>query len=103
MRSILDFEDIPAIRTYVGEKAASLLAAAGGSIDAVPGLTRAVPIALVQDWFGFSHSDPEKLRRWSYWAQLDTFWNQPFDAIGWPDPTRIHAEAKATGLEMVAY
>src|SRR5450432_2155397 len=41
MRAILDFEDIPAIRTYVADKAAKLLAAAGGSIDAVPGLTRA--------------------------------------------------------------
>jgi cytochrome P450 len=103
MRSILDFEDIPAIRTYVGEKTASLLAAAGGSIDAVPGITRAVPIALVQDWFGFSHSDPQLLVKWSYWAQTDTFWNQPFDAIAWSDPAKISAEAKAAGKEMVAY
>ena len=103
MRAILDFEDVPAIRTYVADKAASLLAAAGGSIDAVPGLTRAVPIALVQDWFGFSHSDPQLLVKWSYWAQTDTFWNQPFDAIAWPDPAKISAEAKAAGMEMVAY
>src|SRR5262249_37273339 len=61
MRSILDFEDIPAIRTYVAEKAAELLAGAGGTIDAVSGLTRAVPIALVQNWFGFKRSDPALL------------------------------------------
>ncbi len=103
MRAILDFEDVPAIRKYVGDKAASLLAAAGGAIDAVPGLSRAVPIALVQDWFGFSHSDPQFLVKWSYWAQMDTFWNQPFDAIAWPDPSKISAEAKTSGLEMVAY
>ena len=103
MRSILDFEDIPAIRTYVADKAAKLLAAANGSIDAVAGLTRAVPIALVQDWFGFSHSDPAKLFKWSYWNQLDTFWNQPFDAIAWPDPDKIVAERKAANVEMVAY
>src|SRR5215470_11223924 len=35
MRAILDFEELPAIRNYVGKKAASLLAAAGGQIDAV--------------------------------------------------------------------
>jgi cytochrome P450 len=103
MRSILDFEDVPAIRTYVADKAANLLAAAGGSIDAVAGLTRAVPIALVQDWFGFTHSDPAKLCKWSYWNQLDTFWNQPFDAIAWPNPDKIVAERKAANVEMVAY
>ena len=103
MRSILDYEDLPAIRTYVGEKASALLAAAGGSIDAVSGLTRAVPIALVQDWFGFSGSDPRLLLKWSYWSQLDTFWNQPFDAVAWPDPQKISTEAKVSGIEMVAY
>jgi cytochrome P450 len=103
MRSILDFEDVPAIRAYVADKSAKLLAAAGGSIDAVAGLTRAVPIALVQDWFGFSHSDPAKLCKWSYWNQLDTFWNQPFDAIAWPDPDKIVAERLAANKEMVVY
>ncbi|MFI4986806.1 MAG: cytochrome P450, partial [Alphaproteobacteria bacterium] len=67
MRAILDREDIPAIRIYVANKAAALLAAAGGSVEAVAGLTRAVPLALVQDWFGLTHSDPEKLCKWSYW------------------------------------
>ena len=103
MRSILDVEDIPGIRAYVADKAAKLLAAAGGSIDAVSGLTRAVPIALVQDWFGFRHSDPAKLCKWSYWNQIDTFWNQPFDAIAWPDPSMIVAEREAANVEMVVY
>jgi cytochrome P450 len=103
MRAILDREDIPAIRTYVADKAAALLAAAGGSLDAVDGLTRAVPLALVQDWFGFSHSDPAKLRKWSYWSQIDAFWNQPFDAIAWPDPGKIVAEREAATKEMVVY
>jgi cytochrome P450 len=103
MRAILDFEDIPAIRSYVGDKTAELLAGAGGAMEAVRGLTRAVPIALVQDWFGWKPGDPDLMIKWSYWAQLDTFWNQPFDAIAWPDPDKIHAEAKVSGLEMVAY
>jgi cytochrome P450 len=103
MRAILDREDIPAIRTYVGNKAAALLAAAGGSMDAVAGLTRAVPIALVQDWFGFAHSNPAALIKWSYWNQIDAFWNQPFDAIAWPDPAKIVLEREAANAEMVAY
>jgi cytochrome P450 len=103
MRAILDREDIPAIRAFVASKAAALLTAAGGSMEAVAGLTRAVPLALVQDWFGFTHVDPAKLCKWSYWNQIDAFWNQPFDAIAWPDPDRIVAERKAANLEMVPY
>ena len=37
MRAILDREDIPAIRTYVADKAAAILEAANGEIDAVGG------------------------------------------------------------------
>ena len=102
MRAILDREDIPDIRTFVANKAAELLTAAGGSMEAVAGLTRAVPLALVQDWFGFA-SDPAKLCKWSYWSQIDTFWNQPFDSIAWPDPSKIVAEREAASKEMVVY
>jgi hypothetical protein len=91
MRAILDFEDIPAIRSFVGTKAAALLAAAGGSIDAVSGLSRAVPLALVQEWFGFVHSNADLLCKWSYWNQIDAFWSQPFDSIAWPDPGQSRA------------
>jgi cytochrome P450 len=103
MRAILDVEDIPAIRSYVADKSAKLLTAAGGSIDAVSGLTRALPIAFVQDWFGFSHSEPALLQKWSYWNQIDAFWNQPFDAIAWPDPEKIVIERKLANIEMAAY
>jgi cytochrome P450 len=103
MSAILDREDIPAIRSYVADKAKALLAAAGGSMEAVAGVTRAVPLALVQDWFGLTHSDPAKLCRWSYWNQIDAFWNQPFDAIAWPDPGKIVAERELASVEMAAY
>jgi cytochrome P450 len=103
MRAILDREDIPAIRQFVADKAASLLSAAGGSIEAVSELTRAVPIALVQEWFGFAPGDPAKLRDWSYWNQIDAFWNQPFDSIAWPDQQAIVAKRKAANVEMAAY
>ena len=103
MRSILDPEDVPGIRSYVGEKAAALLSAAGGSIDAVAGLTRAVPLALVQDRFGFTESDPAEMHRWSYWSQMDSFWNQPFDSIRVADPGKIIAERQAGNQAMAAY
>jgi cytochrome P450 len=103
MRAILDFEDIPAIRDFVAAKSAAVLNAASGSIDAVAGLSRAVPLALVQEWFGYAMSDPALLCKWSYWNQIDAFWNQPFDAIAWPDPAKIVREREAAGLEMAAY
>jgi len=90
MKSILDFEELPSIRHYVGTKTAAILAAAGGKIDAVDGLSRAVPVGLVQDKFGFTHSDPQHLRDWSYWNQMDAFWNQAFS--GAADPQRIVRE-----------
>jgi len=43
------------------------------------------------------------LCKWSYWSQIDTFWNQPFDSIAWPDPSKIVAEREAASKEMVVY
>src|SRR5580692_6446025 len=57
MKAILDFEEVPAIRTWVAEKTAALLAAGGGSIDFVQGVARAVPIALTKEWFGYKGGD----------------------------------------------
>ena len=103
MQAVLDREDIPKIRTYVANKAAALIAAAPGEMDIVSGLTRTVPLALVQDWFGFADSDPAELKRWSYWNQMDAFWNQPFDAIAVRDPHKIVAEREAANEAMRAY
>lgn len=103
MRAILDRDEVPGIRSFVADKAAALLAGAGGSIEAVGGLSRAVPLALVQERFGFAHSSAALLCDWSYWNQLDAFWNQPFDALAWPDPNHIVARRKAGNIAMVAY
>jgi cytochrome P450 len=103
MSSILDFEDVPAIRSFIADKTASLLTAAGGSIDAVPGLSRAVPLALVKDWFGFAHGDTSAMEKWSYWNQTDAFWNQPFDAFLWPDPAAVVRHRETASLELAAY
>jgi cytochrome P450 len=103
MKAILDREEIPDIRTYVGDKAAELLAAGAGSIDAVNGLGRAVPVALVQDKFGFADSKPEDLCQWSYWSQMDTFWNQSFDARPGLDQDDVIQKRKTSGTCLAGY
>lgn len=103
MRAVLDREQIPEIRAFIAGKAASVLEAADGEIEAVNGLTRAVPIALVQEWFGFVDSDPKELFEWSYWNQYDAFHNQPFDAVAVPDPASIVAKREAVNARMRDY
>jgi len=103
MRAILDFEEVPTIRTWVANKVVALFAAAGGSMDAVQGLARAVPVALTQEWFGYKDGDAAAMAKWSYWNQIDAFWNQPFDALAWPDPAAIVRERELVSVEMAAY
>jgi cytochrome P450 len=79
------------------------LSSANGRVDAVNGLTRAVPISLVQQWFGLTDSDPQKLFEWSYWNQMDAFWNQPFDAINGTDPNVIIRNRISANEEMKQY
>ncbi len=79
VRSILDFEQLPAMRAFVATRTAAILDQAGGTIDAPAALTRAVPVALVQQFFGFGEADPAQLTDWSYWSQQDAFHNQSFD------------------------
>ncbi|HEY1427024.1 MAG TPA: cytochrome P450 [Caulobacteraceae bacterium] len=103
MRAILDREEIPAIRAWVGQKAASLLAAGRGQLDVVGGLSRAVPVALVQEWFGYKDSSAHDLVQWSYWNQIDAFWNQPFDAIVVADPGAIVVHRELSDVALAAY
>jgi cytochrome P450 len=103
MSAILDREDLPKIRAWTRDKAKALLTAAGGKIDAVDGYTRLMPINLVQEWFGFTESDPKALQAWSYWNQLDAFWNQPFDSVVVKDQAEIVRQREAHNLEMRDY
>ena len=98
MRAILDREEVPAMRDYVGAKAAALLAAAPGAMDVVTGLTRAVPIALAQDWFGFKGANPHDMFEWSYWNQQDAFHNQPFDDVADPGAIVRNRELAIVGM-----
>lgn len=101
MKAILDREQVPAMRQYIASKAAATLAAAHGSMEVVAGLTRAVPIALVQDWFGFEDSKTHDLFEWSYWNQTDAFHNQPFDMA--PNAAEIVKQRELVSIGMVAY
>ena len=103
MRSVLDLEQLAETRAYVAEKASSILQDAEGAIDAVNGLCRAVPIAFVQERFGFDQSDPKDLFEWSCWNQYDAFHNQPFDSIVVDDPELIVANRIAANDRMGAY
>ena len=103
MKSILDFEQIPNIRTFVAETAARILASAKGSIDLPKSLTRAVPAAVVQNFFGMDSGDPDKLIEWSYWNQQDAFHNQPFDAVAVPDPDHIVKMRERSNIMLALY
>lgn len=103
MKAILDREDVPVIRETVGKWAADILKAAGGRIEAVGGLTRAVPCRLVQDWFGFIDSDAAKLIDWSYWNQMDAFHNQPFHLWSPEKKQEIIDNRVRSGQEMRVY
>ena len=103
MKSILDFEQIPDIRTFVAETTAAILAQANGSIDLPKTLSRAVPVAVVQKFFGLDHEDPQKLIEWSYWNQQDAFHNQPFDAVAVADPAHIVHMREASNIRMALY
>lgn len=103
MKAIMDFEDIPPMRTFIGQRAAAILDGARGEIDAPKALTRAVPVALVQDFFGFEGSDPAKLQTWSYWNQQDAFNNQPGIDIQVPDPQYIVDQRNKANKELAIH
>lgn len=103
MKSILDFEDIPKIRTFVGAEAARILREAGGTIDAPPQFSRMVPCRLVQEFFGFTSSDAAKLIDWSYWNQTDAFHNQFFDRDVIADPDEVVRQRKRAGFMLGFY
>ena len=103
MRAILDYEALPEMRDFVAATAAAILDDADGAIDLPQPYTRAVPVALVQRFFGFHESDPALLTEWSYWNQQDAFHNQPFDADRTPDGEHISEQRKASIAKLAGH
>lgn len=98
MRAILDFEEVPQIREFVAQTTARLLAEGKGRIDLPKEITRAVPVAMVQQFFGFKGTDASALTEISYWNQQDAFHNQPFDDA--PDAELIIKEREHANLRL---
>ena len=75
MRTVLRWEDLPAIRAGAGRIAqAALPNASQGDVDIIATLSRLVPLRIVQECFGFHAGDAEMLR-WSYAMQHSMFRN----------------------------
>ena len=80
MQGLLNRDDLPAVRALVARLCHEILdGSPENRVEAAYGYCRSVPAGLVQNYFGLTGIDREKLVRWSYWAQYDTFHNQPFD------------------------
>ena len=102
MKTVLDREDIPAIRDLGWRKDTRCIDWAR-NVEVVSSISRAVPIALVQEWFGFAGADPAEMKDWSYWNQQDAFWNQPFDSAAVPDQAAIVSKREAANVKMAIW
>lgn len=84
MRTLLRWDDLPAIRAQAGATAGAALAAAttGGSgvFDVVGTVSRLVPLKTVQHSFGFPGPDDATMLAWSRATQADMFHNLTNDA-----------------------
>lgn len=81
MQSMLNRDDLPRVREMIARIGKEILDHAGNQIELVNQFCRMVPVTLVQDFFGFDGVDKKDLIEWSYWNQVDTFHNQPFQLI----------------------
>jgi cytochrome P450 len=80
-----------------------LLAEAGGQIDAVGGFCRLAPATIVRDYFGLIGMHRKEPMEWSYWAQVDTFYNQPFDIVTPEERKRVIASHDESGERLGKY
>jgi cytochrome P450 len=100
MRTLLRWDDLPAIRASAGEVASAALGAAtqgaGGVIDVVATVSRLVPLKIVQRCFGFPGPDDATMLAWSRATQADMFHNLT------GDPALMQADI-AAGQAMQAW
>jgi len=85
MRTLLRWDDLPAIRKTAAEIASAALAAvttgAGGVFDVVATVSRLVPLKTVQRSFGFPGPDDATMLAWSHATQADMFHNPTNDPV----------------------
>ena len=79
MRTLLRWDDLPAIRAIAGNTASAALGAAtqgvSGVFDVVATVSRLVPLKTVQTCLGFSGPDDATMLAWSRATQADMFHN----------------------------
>jgi len=103
MQGFLNRDDLPKVREMVGHICTDLLEKASGRIDAVGGYCRLVPATIVQEYFGLIGMETKDLMEWSYWAQVDTFYNQPFDIATPEERKRITDSHNASAAKLGKY
>ncbi len=81
MQCMLSRDDLPAVRAMIADVSKEILDAANGNIEIVGKYCRMVPATLVREYFGLTGAKRADLIEWSYWNQVDTFHNQPFDLL----------------------
>ncbi|ASC72620.1 Pulcherriminic acid synthase [Halomicronema hongdechloris C2206] len=98
MKTMLQPEDLPAVRKMAGDIAKTSLDnhAQAGEIEVVSQLGRYVPVRVCGDYFGFPGPDLESMYRWSRATQTNFFKNLPNDP-------QIHEAAVQAGREMTTY
>ncbi|SFE80021.1 Cytochrome P450 [Methylobacterium sp. yr596] len=96
MRSLLRWDDLPAIRDFVGRTVAAALAVEGDTVDVVGLASRLAPLRVVQQSFGFYGPDDAAMLRWSRATQADMFHNLTGDPA-------VKADNVAAGTEMRAW
>ena len=97
MRQAAHPEDLERIRGFVNAQAAELVAAAGGQLDLVAGLSRVVPTRLVGDYFGTPGPDEATTMGW-----MRTIFRQIFLNLG-NDPNmaaEAHTAAEALNASL---
>lgn len=104
MQGLLNREDLPKVRTLVAKLCNDILDGASNQrLEIAYGYCRSVPAGIVQNYFGLTGIGREKLIEWSYWAQYDTFHNQPFDLRTDADSKRISDANGKAGDELAKY
>jgi cytochrome P450 len=104
MQGLLNRDDLPEVRALVATLCNEVLdGAKDHRLEAAYGYCRAVPAGVVQNYFGLIGVSREKLVEWSYWAQYDTFHNQPFDLRTDADGKRIRDRHAKTDAELARY
>ena len=101
MQAMLNRDDLPHVREIIKKRANEFLDAGQGAIELVNDYGRAIPVALVQDYFGFEGIEPAQLKEWSFWIQYDSFHNHPFSLAS--DPEKITQKAGESRQALAEY